>query len=130
VRGQIRIDGFVRRDMLRRFAAGYPRKNGVKLSDAFGKRGRTGLQDVSRFHLVDVAVTYGGNILPTFAGSNLFFADFAATPGSDNHFRIGRDYGSGLDNSFPGGVLLAQFGEDRLSAGNLNQFINPADSAD
>ncbi len=44
-----------------RLALRYSGQNGVKLPDSFRERGRTGLQDISGLHFVDVAGTDGIN---------------------------------------------------------------------
>ena len=60
----------------------------VQLPESFRERGGSGLKDVGRFDLVDVAVLDGGRLVPIGTGLDGRLPYRLATPGSNDELRV------------------------------------------
>jgi len=102
----------------------------VQLPDALGQRRWARLQDVSGLDLVDVAVANGRHITPPVALRDLLRLHRFATPRRDDHIRPTANHVFCTDDALFAEFGVAQLGEDRIAAGDVDEFFDPANARD
>ena len=100
----------------------YPREERVQLEDAFGQAGRSWLQDVGRFHFVNVLVANRGNPRPAGPQTDEILIDLAAAPRGQDGIRCSRDNRFRRDYTVLRCFLDRQVGKHVLSACDLDQL--------
>jgi hypothetical protein len=100
----------------------------VQLADAFGERCRARLQDVRRLDLVDVTVANRGHVGPSLALCDPLPADRLAAPRRDDHIRLTANNVLRTDDALLAEFGVAEFGEDRIAAGDLHELFDPANA--
>src|ERR1043165_6775859 len=105
-------------------------KNGVKLTQSFGQRGRTRLKNIGRLDLIHLIVTNGSNVRPSFTSANKVLFDLSPAPRADDHLWIAGNHIRGIHDSIFSTLLRAQLRKHGITAGDFDQLINPADAGD
>src|SRR3954452_2345272 len=108
---------------------GWPQRRNDRVQPV-RKRGGTGLQDQRRFDFDDPAVTDSRNFAPTGPISDLVGHDFLAAPRCQDHVRRRIAHQIGRNDPILCSLLKSQVWQHVLSAGDFDQFGNPADAAD
>src|ERR1044072_8718461 len=105
-------------------------QNSMKLAQPFRECSRTGLKNVGRLDLVQLIVTNGADVRPSFTSTNKILFDLSPAPRADDHLRIAGNHIGGIYDAIFRALLLPQFRKDGITAGDLDQLINPPDTGD
>src|SRR5437763_1879605 len=108
----------------------YRLNNPLQLADAFGEGGGAGLQDVRRLDLVDSIGADRRDGVPPFALEDCPLLHRLTAPRGHDALRIALDDLRRIDHAVLPERFLAQLGEDRFTAGNFDQLLDPSDSRD
>jgi len=102
----------------------------VDLPDALGQGSWTRLQNVGRFDLVDVPVADRRDVAPSIALRDLVVAYRFTAPRGNDDVRTTTNHLVSADNALLPELGVAKLGEDRIAAGDLDEFFDPANSGD
>src|SRR5688572_29711405 len=102
----------------------------MELADAFGQCRRTRLQDVRGLDFIDVPVANRRHAAPSFTLRDLFPPHCLAAPRGDNDVRLTLDDVLGADDALLAEFAVAELGENRIAAGDLDELFDPANARD
>src|SRR5580698_9494141 len=102
----------------------------MNLANPFGQRRGAGLQNIRALDFVDVPIANGAGRVPAWTRADESLVDLHAAPGCKDHLRIELCHDSRIDHPVLRLATRRQLRKEDLSAGGLDQFLNPANPAD